>query len=73
MKLKEVLAVISDDLGDVCVDFDNSVMTPNGASSKDIMSHLDDEVIDIRVHRNKLRICLENPTMFDSDYSEEAN
>lgn len=61
MKLKELLSVISDDLGDVVVDFDNSVVRPNGLSSREIMSHLEDEVLQVYVRRNKLRILLDNP------------
>lgn len=61
MKLKELLSVVSDDLGEVAVDFDNSVVRPNGLSSRETMSHLEDEVLEVYVRRNKLRILLDNP------------
>ena len=72
MKLKELLAVVSDDLGNVVVDSDNSVVCPNGLSSREIMSHLDDEVLEVYVRRNKLRILLDNPVKKEEDEWNET-
>lgn len=72
MKLKELLSVVSDDLGEVAVDFDNSVVRPNGLSSREIMSHLEDEVLEVYVRRNKLRILLDNPVKKEEDEWNET-
>lgn len=61
MKLKELLSVVSDELGSVIVNLDNAAVCPNGLSSQEIMSHLEDEVLQVYVRRNKLRILLDNP------------
>ena len=72
MKLKELLSVVSDDLGEVAVDFDSSIVRPNGLSSREIMSHLEDEVLEIYVRRNKLRILLDNPVKKEEDEWNET-
>lgn len=72
MKLKELLSVVSDDLGEVAVDFDNSIVHQNGLSSREIMSHLEDEVLEVYVRRNKLRILLDNPVKKEEDEWNET-
>lgn len=77
MKLKELLSVVSDDLGDVIINFSGITVRSNGLSSQEVMSHLDDDVLEIYIRRNKLRIQLDNPSFpndpNDCNIKEEEN
>ena len=72
MKLKELLSVVSDNLGDVVVELDPSLMSRGGLSAREIMAHLEYEVFQVYVYRNKLRILLDNPVKKEEDEWNET-
>lgn len=72
MKLKELLSVVSDNLGDVVVELDPSLMNRGGLSAREIMAHLEYEVFQVYVYRNKLRILLDNPVKKEEDAWNET-
>lgn len=72
MKLKELLSVVSDNLGDVVVELDPSLMDRSGLSAREIMAYLDHEVFQVYVYRNKLRILLDNPVKKEEDEWNET-
>lgn len=61
MKLCELLSVVTDNLSNVVINLDNSVMCSDGLTPSDMMTHLEDEVLQVYVYRNKLKIILDNP------------
>lgn len=72
MKLKELLSVVSDNLGDVVVELDPSLMNGSGLSAREIMAYLEYEVFQVYVYRNKLRILLDNPVKKEEDAWNET-